>query len=68
MPEAGYSHIQGTRTFLKGSPMIALTVAHPFDKYIFCEENEELLIALKAPVERIAPQANVSVHPRQLRC
>ena len=40
---AGFSHIQGTSTFLKGSPIIALTVDCPFDRYIFCEENEELL-------------------------
>lgn len=56
----GFSHIQGTRTFLKGSPLIALTVACPFDKYIFCEEDDDLLAALQARVERISPHANVS--------
>src|ERR1035441_6193707 len=30
---AGYSRIQGTSKFLKASPIIALTVTHPFDKY-----------------------------------
>src|SRR5438105_10145768 len=53
---AGYSRIQGTSKFLKASPIIALTVAHPFDKYIFCEESEDLLNALKARVKRIGPQ------------
>ncbi len=57
---AGYSRIQGTRKFLKASPMIALTVAHPFDKYIFCEERPDLLDTLKARVKEIAPQANVA--------
>src|ERR1039458_4844932 len=57
---AGFSHIQGTSTFLKGSPIIALTVDCPFDRYIFCEENEELLAALRARSARIAPEANVS--------
>lgn len=57
---AGLSHIQGTSTFLKGSPIIALTVDCPFDKYIFCEENEELLGALRARSVRLAPRANVS--------
>jgi three-Cys-motif partner protein len=57
---AGYSRIQGTSKFLKASPIIALTVAHPFDKYIFCEESEDLLNALKARVKRIGPQANVA--------
>jgi hypothetical protein len=32
---------------------------HPFDKYIFCEQQPELLEALKARVKRFAPQANV---------
>jgi three-Cys-motif partner protein len=57
---AGYSHIQGTQTFLKGSPVLALTVASPFDKYIFCEEDEELLNALRVRATRISPQANVT--------
>jgi len=57
---AGQSCISGTNTFLKGSPLIALTVDCPFDKYIFCEESEELLNALKARVQRIAPAANVA--------
>ena len=59
----GYSRIQGTSRFLKGSPIIALTVTHPFDKYIFCEEREDLLRALKARVQRIAPHANVAYIP-----
>ncbi len=59
---AGYSRIQGTSTskFLKGSPIIALTVTNPFDKYIFCEERPDLLSTLKARVQRIVPQANVA--------
>ena len=56
---AGHSRIQGTRTFLKGSPLLALSVPDPFDKYIFCDESDERLDALMARVERIAPQANV---------
>ena len=57
---AGYSRVQGTNKFLKGSPIIALTVQNPFDKYIFCEESADLSIALKARVQRIAPHANVA--------
>ena len=60
---AGYSRIQGTKTILKGSPIIALTVPNPFDKYIFCEESPELLAALKARVERIAPRCSVAFVP-----
>ncbi len=40
---AGCGRIKGTKKVLKGSPLLALTVAHPFDKYIFCEESDELL-------------------------
>ena len=54
---AGYARVQGTAKILKGSPILALTVTHPFDKYIFCEENVELLDALKARVTRLSPQA-----------
>ncbi|HEY7389581.1 MAG TPA: three-Cys-motif partner protein TcmP [Bryobacteraceae bacterium] len=60
---AGHSRIQATNRFLKGSPVIALTVTHPFDKYIFCEENKDLLSALKARVQRIAPRAKVAYVP-----
>jgi three-Cys-motif partner protein len=34
-------------------------LADPFDKYIFCEESEELLEALQTRTERIAPNADV---------
>jgi three-Cys-motif partner protein len=57
---AGFSHIQGTGKYLKGSPILALTVNSPFDKYIFCEESDELLKALKTRANRIAPKAQVA--------
>ncbi len=60
---AGYSRIRGTNRFLKGSPILALTVSDPFDKHIFCEESDELMGALKARVKRIAPQAQVAYLP-----
>jgi three-Cys-motif partner protein len=56
---AGHSHIRGTKTFLKGSPLIALTLSNPFDKYIFCEESADCLASLKERVERIRPLADV---------
>lgn len=56
---AGYSRIQGTERFLKGSPVIALTVTHPFDKYIFCEGSKDRLQVLEARARRIAPKANI---------
>jgi three-Cys-motif partner protein len=57
---AGLSRIRGSNRIIAGSPIIALTVDNPFDKYIFCEENEELLDALQKRVGRFAPQAQVS--------
>ncbi|MEO5925120.1 MAG: three-Cys-motif partner protein TcmP [Bryobacteraceae bacterium] len=57
---AGYARMKGTKKILKGSPVLALTVPHPFDKYVFCEENGELLDALKARVARLSPQAHAS--------
>jgi len=60
---AGYSRIAGTSTYLKGSPLIALTVGCPFEKYIFCEENHDLLEALKVRARRVAPDADIAYVP-----
>jgi three-Cys-motif partner protein len=57
---AGHCRVQGTSTVLKGSPVLALSVKHPFDKYIFCEEDPELLRALRTRAERTAPNADIS--------
>jgi three-Cys-motif partner protein len=56
---AGYSRIRGSSTLIAGSPIRALTVTDPFDKYIFCEEVPGKLAALKARVKKHAPAANV---------
>lgn len=58
---AGYSHVTGTSTFLKGSPVIALTVTDPFDKYIFCEAQALLFDALSIRTRRTAPSADVTL-------
>ncbi len=58
---AGISRIKGTETFLKGSPLLALNVSAPFDKYIFCEESPDLYEALRT--ETLAPSANVALIP-----
>ncbi len=56
----GIARIDGTGTHLKGSPLIALTVRNRFDKYVLCEEDEDLMAALKVRVKRVAPAADVS--------
>jgi three-Cys-motif partner protein len=43
---AGYSRIKGAQAPVKGSPLIALSVSTPFDRYIFCEEDKGKLQAL----------------------
>ncbi len=57
---AGYSKVQDTSRVIPGSPLHALGVKHPFDKYVFCEESTEKLDALKVRVKRHAPVANVA--------
>jgi three-Cys-motif partner protein len=56
---AGYSRIRGTSKIIAGSPLQALALGDPFDKYIFCEADSEKLAALKARVTRVAPDATV---------
>ncbi|HET9282638.1 MAG TPA: three-Cys-motif partner protein TcmP [Candidatus Angelobacter sp.] len=56
---AGYSRIQETSTVLKGSPILAMTVQNPFDKYIFCEETPELLSALRIRTQRHGPNTDI---------
>ena len=57
---AGFGRVRGTKKILKGTPLLALGVSTPFDKYIFCEENGGLLSALKDRTARLAPQATVA--------
>ena len=57
---AGYNRIRNTDKILIGSPLLALTVPDPFDKYIFCEKDEELLAALQVRAKRRAPSADVT--------
>lgn len=57
---AGYSKVQDTSRVILGSPLHALGVKHPFDKYVFCEEITDNLEALKVRVRRHAPAASVA--------
>ncbi len=56
---AGYSKIRNTSKVIVGSPLRALALQHPFDKYVFCEEVPEKLAALKARATRHTPAAEV---------
>jgi three-Cys-motif partner protein len=57
---AGFAKIRDSARIIAGPPIRALLLPDAFDKYIFCEENEEKLEALKARVKRIAPASDVS--------
>jgi three-Cys-motif partner protein len=58
---AGYSKIWDTTRTIAGSPIRALMLPDPFDKYIFCEKGAEELEALKARVSRTtSPSARVA--------
>ena len=57
---AGYSRIRETARLVVGSPLRALMLKDPFDRYVFCEEMPEKLRALRTRAERHAPGASVS--------
>ena len=56
---AGFGRVKGTGTKLMGSPLIALNVEYPFDKYIFVEQDAANIEALRQRVKRLAPAADV---------
>jgi three-Cys-motif partner protein len=56
---SGYSKIRGTSKIILGSPLRALALKNPFDRYVFCEEDAGNLEALKVRVRRHAPSADV---------
>jgi three-Cys-motif partner protein len=57
---AGYSRIRDTSKFIFGSPLLALKVKDPFDKYVFCEEKPTNLKALKVRAKQISPNADIA--------
>jgi three-Cys-motif partner protein len=57
---SGLLRIKGSSKFIWGSPVLALQVKDPFDKYIFCEKNGEALNALRSRVQRYFSNVDVS--------
>lgn len=57
---AGHSFIQETKKVYRSSAMIALSVPTPFTKYIFCEQDDQRLEALRARVKRDFPDRPVA--------
>jgi three-Cys-motif partner protein len=60
---AGYSRIRDTDRIIPGSPINALSLKDPFDKYIFCEADAEKRGALRVRVQHHAPNADVTFVP-----
>jgi three-Cys-motif partner protein len=56
---SGFSQIEETAQIYRGSPLLALGLPDPFDKYIFCERDPSSLAALRARVARFFPAADV---------
>jgi three-Cys-motif partner protein len=60
---AGYSRIRDTDRVIPGSPIQALSLKVPFDKYVFCEQDASKREALQIRVKRHAPSAEVTFIP-----
>lgn len=56
---SGKCRIKGTSKVLLGSPLIALSVEFPFDRYVFCESDPVQLAALKKRVAALNREQNV---------
>jgi hypothetical protein len=59
---AGHSRIRGTSKFILGSPLLALKLKDPFDKYVFCEEKPTHLRALKVRARQISPMQTLPMY------
>lgn len=55
----GCCYIEDSKKIVKGSPLLALSVKDPFDKYVFCEKEKENLDALRDRVRRINAERQV---------
>jgi three-Cys-motif partner protein len=56
---AGKARIKENEKVVFGSPLLALSVPDPYDRYIFCEQQSKALSALKQRVNNLFPRANV---------
>jgi three-Cys-motif partner protein len=56
---SGFSEIEESKQLYWGSPLLALGVPDPFDRYVFCERDPESLEALRKRVTRFFPSADV---------
>jgi three-Cys-motif partner protein len=57
---AGRSKIENSKQIVAASPLLALDIPHPFDKYIFCDNETDKRQALEQRVKRDHQNANVA--------
>lgn len=57
---AGRSKIENSKQIVPASPLLALDIPHKFDKYIFCDNEDDKRQALAQRVKRDHPKANVA--------
>ena len=55
----GHVHLRGTSRIVLGSPLIALSLPDRFDRYVFCDANEEAVDALRTRTAEMSPDAPV---------
>jgi three-Cys-motif partner protein len=55
----GKVRIEGTTKVVDSSPLIVLKISDPFDRYIFCEKDPDLLAALETRVKTLHPSRDV---------
>ncbi len=60
---AGYSQVRNSGKILLASPLLAMGVTDPFDKYVLCERDDECLAALRKRVERLFPNIRATFIP-----
>ncbi len=60
---AGHARVGENGPYLRGTPLLALCVAHPFDWYVFCDQDPNCISALRRRVETLRPSAEVRYVP-----
>lgn len=60
---AGHARVGENGPYLRGTPLLALRVAHPFDWYVFCDQDQTCISALRKRVEKLCPSAEIRYVP-----
>src|SRR4030042_4220218 len=53
---AGKARIEGTSKVIPGSPLLALNIDDPFDRYVFCDKDPQNIDSLKKRVRSYFPE------------